>query len=188
MSWPSGILPDYRVGDPPEDHLKRVTGAVREVQRILQGGVSIAGVGADERPNALTNTVDLVLDQETNNEINNPLGTEPIGIIPLIAPGIVMPRWDLYDASVNVVADSTVVTTRATFAADMALGYLVARGEKVKILSWVDAATLTLYEPWPGTSGTNVNASIMYRWDADTVWLYCGGTFGYPGFYRLMFF
>ena len=157
-------------------------------RQILDGKTVLGGLVDEEWPNVDTAVVDLVLDQGTNNEVNNPLDREPVGIIPLISPGIVRPRWNMYTASVSVTNDSTTVTTTSTFSTDMALGYLIAQSSKAKILSRLNATTLTLYEAWPGATAPGINASVMYKWDSDTVWLYCGGTVGWPGLYRLMFF
>ena len=164
--------------------------ALQRMKQILSGKVTLGSLSEEGVPNADTSVVDLILDQGTNNEVDNPLDREPVGVIPLIAPGIVRPRWNMYTANVDVTDGSTTVTVGApaSFSTDMALGYLVAQTYKAKILERVNATTLTLYEPWPGATDTDINASVMYRWDADTVWLYCGGTVGWPGFYRLLFF
>jgi hypothetical protein len=161
---------------------------IQRFQQILKRNTILAGLGEEGNPNVATTTVDLVLEQGTHNEVDNPLDREPVGIIPLIAPGVVRPRWSMYTATVNVTADSTAVTTSDVFSTDIALGYLIAQSSKAKILSRDSTTALTLYEPWPGATDTNINASIMYKWDATSVWLYCGGTVGWPGLYRLMFF
>jgi hypothetical protein len=189
MVWPSILFPTYQVTEDNTDHIQRLTSSVRELQKLVRGELLIAGVGDDAMPNADTAVVDLVLDQSSHHEIDNPLDREPIGIMPLIAPGIVRPRWNMYSGTITVAEGSTTVTTSSgTFSTDMALGYLVAQSSKAKILDRPTSTTLRLYEPWPGTTDTGISATIMYKWDAASVWLYCGGTVGWPGLYRLMFF
>lgn len=162
---------------------------LKRFRQILEGRVTFATLDEEESfGNVDTGVVDLVQDQGAHYEVNNPLDREPIGIIPLIAPGIVRPRWNMYTATLNVTNGSTALTTTATFTASQAGGYLVAQSSKVKILSYTNPTTMVLHEPWPGATDAGINGSIMHKWEPDTVWLYLGGTAGFPGLYRLLFF
>ena len=183
----AGPLPEENQKTFWDEYLRTNYLVSQRVQQILKGKTILADSGESAWSNVDTATVDLVLSQDTYNEVNNPLDREPVGVIGIMAPGIVRPRWSVQASSLNVTAGSVTVTG-SSLATSMSLGYLVAQSVSAKILTYVNSTTLTLYEPWPGSTASGIDGAIMHRWAADTVWLWCEGTSGYEGLYRLLFF
>lgn len=189
MSWPTSILSDYRIGSDPEENFRKLTDAVRDLQRILQGGSSIGTLEDPQLPNSDSVVVEMeVASQGVHVEVNNPLGREPVGVISLASPGVVRPRFTHLYADVNHTSGSTTITsTGSNFLASMAGGFFTDGNETIKIKAFVGTANLTLYDPMSSTAST-VNGLIMHKWEPDTFWLYLGGMKGYPGYYRFLVF
>lgn len=183
---PPGPLPK----EGQEEYLNRALHAnylaLERMKQILSGDCLIASAEGN-LANTDTAVVDVVIEQAYGTQVDNPLDREPVGVITLIGPGFVAPKLVSYPTTLSVTADSKTVTCSTSFSTQVALGYLIAQTHFVKVLERVDSTTMTLQDPWPGTTDAAETGQVMHHWDADYVWLYAYGTASYPGWYRLLF-
>jgi hypothetical protein len=200
MTWPVRTIPI--LPDLPEDpkeafkivstYLKTTTNILQDLHYILKGQVSVAGMTEDEYfPNCNTAIVDMVQVPDIAVQVDNPLDREPLGILNLFNPESVRPMYDIYTSGTGVTAGDTEVTQTGTFASDAPYGYFTAQTHRVKIIARPTTTTLTLQDPWPGTTDAGIACSVMRRWHSDSVWLQFygpAGSTGKPIPYRLWFF
>jgi hypothetical protein len=189
--WPNNILPDISQILEPDRLLLLHNKALRELQFLSQGRLSFGSV--DEpgggAPNTDTAVIEIVESAGNNILVDNPLGREPVGVINVMSiTNEVGPRVIFFNSSVSITQGTTTVTTTDTFSADLVGGYFISSARRYKIASWTNATTLELQDAFEEATMSAENGTFIYRWEADSVWLYLGGMKGFYGYYRLLFF
>ena len=187
-----GPLPKDNLEKFWNEYLKTNYLFLQRLQQILRGGVVLASITEEGYlPNTNSAIVEMVQVPAIGVQVDNPLDREPIGILNLLDPEAVRPMYDIYPSGIGVTEDDTEVTTTGSFSSDAPYGYFTAQTHRVKIIDRPTTTTLTLQDPWPGTTAAGIAGTVIRRWHSDSVWLQFYGPAGYSGnpiSYRLWFF